>query len=98
MPVSIFQKKVSADFRIQQESGKTPCTIKKQVFWFEANVRKVKSSVMIFGDAEAMAGGDSVVGFALNPKTEKALKEWIPVNSRLFAVRLSGSIKFNAFC
>ena len=36
------------------------------------------------------------VGFAINPRAECALLDWIPVNSRLCAVRLAGSIKVNA--
>ena len=36
------------------------------------------------------------VGVALSPRAERALLDWIPVNSRLCAVRLAGSIKVNA--
>ncbi|GAA54020.1 craniofacial development protein 2, partial [Clonorchis sinensis] len=36
------------------------------------------------------------VGVALCPKAENALLDWIPINSRLCAVRLSGSIKITA--
>ena len=43
-----------------------------------------------------MARGIYGVGVALSPKAESALLDWIPVNSRLCAVRLSGSIKINA--
>ena len=36
------------------------------------------------------------VGIALSPRAEYALLDWIPVNSRLCAVRLNGVNKFNA--
>ena len=40
-----------------------------------------------------MAHGIYGVGIALNPRAERALLDWIPVNSRLCAVRLIGFIK-----
>ncbi|KER27324.1 hypothetical protein T265_05644 [Opisthorchis viverrini] len=53
-------------------------------------------SFSVSGDPEAMARGIYGVGVALSPRAERALLDWIPVNSRLCAVRLSSSIKLNA--
>ncbi|KER31667.1 hypothetical protein T265_02172 [Opisthorchis viverrini] len=47
-------------------------------------------------DPDAMAHGIYDVGIALRPKAESALVDWIPVNTHLSVVRLSGSIKINA--
>ncbi|KER31489.1 hypothetical protein T265_02262 [Opisthorchis viverrini] len=53
-------------------------------------------SLRVSGDPEAMTRGIYGVGVALSPRAERALLDWIPVNSRLCAVRLSSSIKINA--
>ena len=45
------------------------------------------------GDPEAAASGSAGVGVALSRRAEDSLVEWIPVNSRLCAVRLSTSVK-----
>ena len=47
------------------------------------------------GDAEARAAGKYGVGIVLNNRAQAALLDWIPVSSRLCAVRLQGSIKVN---
>ncbi|GAA56074.1 hypothetical protein CLF_109828 [Clonorchis sinensis] len=53
-------------------------------------------SLRVPGDQEAMTRGLYGVGVALSPRAERALLDWIPVNSRPCAVRLSSSIKLNA--
>ena len=45
------------------------------------------------GDPEASARGQAGVGIALSRKAESALLDWFPVNSRLCAVRLNGSVR-----
>jgi hypothetical protein len=45
------------------------------------------------GDTEAMASGQAGVGIALSERAEAALLDWIPIDSRLCAVRLEGSCK-----
>ena len=45
------------------------------------------------GDTEAAAAGYAGVGIVLSEKAEKSLCDWIPVNSRLCAVRLATSVK-----
>lgn len=45
------------------------------------------------GDPEATATGQAGVGIALSSRAEAALQDWIPVSSRLCAVRLRGSCK-----
>jgi hypothetical protein len=43
-----------------------------------------------------MARGSNGVGIVLSSRAEAALLDWIPVNSRLCAVRLNGNVKVNA--
>ena len=45
------------------------------------------------GDAAASASGLAGVGIALSSKAEAALLDWIPINSRLCAVRIEGSCR-----
>ncbi|KER27476.1 hypothetical protein T265_13796, partial [Opisthorchis viverrini] len=45
------------------------------------------------GDPEAAAGGCAGVGIVLSHRAEVSLLEWIPVDSRLCAVRLATSVK-----
>ena len=45
------------------------------------------------GDTVAAAAGYAGVGIVLSDRAEKALCDWIPVNSRLCAVRLATSVK-----
>ena len=45
------------------------------------------------GDTEAAAAGYAGVGIVLSDRAERALRDWIPVNSRLCAVRLATSVK-----
>ena len=45
------------------------------------------------GDADADSMGRAGVGVVLSSRAEQALVEWIPVNSRLCAMRLRTSIK-----
>ena len=52
-------------------------------------------TLRVSGDPASAARGLCGVGVALSPRAEQALLDWIPVNSRLCAVRLSGSIKVN---
>jgi hypothetical protein len=49
------------------------------------------------GDPEAASVGVAGVGIALSKRAEGAILDWIPVNSRLCAVRISGSSKVNAY-
>ena len=51
-------------------------------------------SARLSGD-DAAAVGQAGVGIALSQKAESALLDWIPVNSRLCAARLNGSVKAN---
>ena len=48
------------------------------------------------GDASAVATGQAGVGIVLSSTAEASLLEWIPVNSRLCAVRLQCTAKVNA--
>ena len=48
------------------------------------------------GDPTAAALGQAGVGIVLNSKAEGSLLEWIPINSRVCAVRLEGNTKANA--
>ena len=50
-----------------------------------------KFHVHLSGDSAAAAVGRAGVGFALSTRAENALIDWIPVNSRLCAIRLHGS-------
>lgn len=52
-------------------------------------------SLRVSGDSAARSRGQAGVGIALSRKAEGALLDWIPVNSRLCAVRLNGSTKVN---
>jgi hypothetical protein len=45
------------------------------------------------GDISASTSGTAGVGIVLSQRAEAALLEWIPINSRLCAVRLAGSCK-----
>ena len=47
-------------------------------------------------DCAASAAGQAGVGIALSDRAEAAVLEWIPVNSRLCAVRLEGSLKVSS--
>ncbi|CAH8489984.1 unnamed protein product [Schistosoma curassoni] len=49
--------------------------------------------VRLSGDPVASSSGFSGVGVALSTRAEAALIYWIPINSRLCAVRLESSIK-----
>ena len=53
-------------------------------------------TLRVSGDASSSARGIYGVGIALSPRAERSLLEWIPVNSRLCAMRLRVSIKVNA--
>jgi len=61
-----------------------------------ANPAISQFTLRVSGDPAATARGLYGVGVALSPRAERALLDWIPVNSRLCAVRLAGSIKVNA--
>lgn len=52
-------------------------------------------TLRVSGDPAARAHGQAGVGIALNCASERALIDWIPVNSRLCAVRLNGSVRVN---
>ena len=54
-----------------------------------------KFQLRLSGDPEASASGQAGVGIALSPRAEAALLDWIPVDSRLCAVRLEGACKVN---
>ena len=45
------------------------------------------------GDDDAKSKGISGVGIALSKEAESAVVSWIPVSSRLCAIRLSGSVR-----
>ena len=47
------------------------------------------------GDSHSAALGQAGVGIALSTKAASSLIDWIPISSRLCAVRLEGSIKLN---
>ncbi|KER20211.1 hypothetical protein T265_11182 [Opisthorchis viverrini] len=53
-------------------------------------------NLRVSGNCDAITRGIYGVVVALIPKAEIALLDWIPVNGRLCAVRLSSSIKINA--
>ncbi|CAH8584475.1 unnamed protein product [Dicrocoelium dendriticum] len=50
-------------------------------------------SLRLSGDDAASSTGQAGVGIALSPRAEAALVDWIPISSRMCAVRLAGSIK-----
>lgn len=47
------------------------------------------------GDPSSIASGTAGTSIALNEEAENSLIEWIPINSRLCAVRLDGSCRVN---
>ena len=47
------------------------------------------------GDSEAVAAGCAGVGIVLSHRAERSLLDWIPVDSRLCAVRLATSVKLS---
>ena len=52
-------------------------------------------TLRVSGDPASSSRGYAGVGIALSTRAEKALLEWIPINSRLCAVRLDSSIRVN---
>ncbi|XP_005853141.1 PREDICTED: uncharacterized protein LOC102257229, partial [Myotis brandtii] len=54
---------------------------------------KSSFTLRLSGDTPAQAAGVAGVGIALSARAENALVEWIPINSRLCAVRLETSVK-----
>ncbi|TNN21093.1 polyprotein, partial [Schistosoma japonicum] len=48
-------------------------------------------TLRVSGDPTATTRGLAGVGIALSLKTEQALLDWIPIDSRLCAVRLNGT-------
>ncbi|TNN14726.1 acyl- :glycerol-3-phosphate acyltransferase, partial [Schistosoma japonicum] len=57
------------------------------------NGEATKYTLRLSGDSIASSRGLAGVGIALSMRAEQALLEWIPVNSRLCAVRLNGSVR-----
>ncbi|KAA3674174.1 uncharacterized protein DEA37_0003034 [Paragonimus westermani] len=55
--------------------------------------RSKRFCLSVSGDAEAASRGQARMGFALSSRAEQCLFDWIPVNSRLCAVRLNTSVK-----
>ena len=53
-------------------------------------------TLRVSGDSAATIRGMYGVGIALSPRAESALLDWIPVDSRLCAVRLNGVTEVNA--
>ena len=53
----------------------------------------VKFHLRLSGDPAASTSGQAGVGIALSSRAEAALLDWIPVDSRLCAVRLEGACK-----
>ena len=49
-------------------------------------------------DSESVATGSAGVGIVLSQKAECCLDDWIPVDSRLCAVRLTTSVKVSHEC
>ncbi|VDP70342.1 unnamed protein product [Echinostoma caproni] len=49
------------------------------------------------GDSASEARGVAGVGIALCAKAERSLLDWIPVSSRLCALRLNGSVRVNSY-
>ena len=58
--------------------------------------QSVMFHLRLSGDPEAQASGLAGVGVALSERAEAALIDWIPVDSRLCAVRLRGSCKISS--
>ncbi|CAH8490480.1 unnamed protein product [Dicrocoelium dendriticum] len=54
---------------------------------------RTRFHLRLSGDAESAASGQAGVGIALSARAETALIDWIPINSRLCAMRLHGSCK-----
>ena len=61
-----------------------------------SNHRFSHFTLRVSGDSAASARGVYGVGIALSPRAEQALLDWIPISSRLCAVRLGLSMKVNA--
>ena len=57
------------------------------------NGEATRYTLRLSGDSIASSRGLAGVGIALSMRAEQALLEWIPVNSRLCAVRLNGSVR-----
>ncbi|KAA3676475.1 uncharacterized protein DEA37_0004434 [Paragonimus westermani] len=55
--------------------------------------RSKRFCLRVSGDAEAESRGQAGVGIALSSRAEQGLLDWIPVISRLCAVRLNTSVK-----
>ena len=52
-------------------------------------------TLRVSGDPASSSRGYAGVGIALSTRAKKTLLEWIPINSRLCAVRLDSSIRVN---
>ncbi|CAH8543008.1 unnamed protein product [Dicrocoelium dendriticum] len=50
-------------------------------------------SLRLYGDDAVLSTGQAGVGIALSPRTIAVLVDWIPIISRMCAVRLTGSFK-----
>ncbi|GAA54449.1 hypothetical protein CLF_102996 [Clonorchis sinensis] len=66
---------------------------RKPVYLATFNVRSLKFRLRTFGGAEAAAAGYAGVGIVLSERAEASLLDWIPVDSRLCAVRLATSVR-----
>jgi hypothetical protein len=57
--------------------------------------RQTKYYLRCSGDPTASSSGVAGMGISLSQRAETALLEWIPINSRLCAMRFTGSCKVN---
>lgn len=53
------------------------------------------TGLRVSGDPTSRIRGQASVGIALDMRVERALLEWIPVNSRFCVVRSVGSVHVN---
>ncbi|CAH8650188.1 unnamed protein product [Schistosoma margrebowiei] len=57
------------------------------------NKEPTRFTLRVSGSRDSASRGLAGVGIALSPRAELALLEWIPVDSRLCAVRLNGTVR-----
>ncbi|VDP31554.1 unnamed protein product [Schistosoma margrebowiei] len=57
------------------------------------NKEPTRFTLRVSGSPDSASRGLADVGIALSPRAELALLEWIPVDSRLCAVRLNGTVR-----
>ncbi|VDP38089.1 unnamed protein product, partial [Schistosoma margrebowiei] len=57
------------------------------------NKEPTRFTLRVSGSPDSASRGLAGVGIALSPRAELALLDWIPVDSRLCAVRLNGTVR-----